>query len=159
MKTNQTSITATLAALICTATLAVAQPSAVVHSNSPFAGTWEGKLNDHPGIDLKIDEAGGRISGTIVFYFQERSDTNSPWHVAAQHPVPLLSPRVEAKTLTFEVQHHTCHDCAELGPNAKFRVEAAGPNELRLWKLDDQRTDKDPGPGSKLIRRTPSPRP
>jgi len=159
VKTKREPIIAALAALTCAATFAIAQSSAVPHTNSPFAGTWEGKLNGLPGIDLKIDEADGRISGTIVFYFQERSDTDSPWHVAAQHPVPLLSPRVEAKTLTFEVQHHICHDCAELGPNARFRVDVAGPNELRLWKLDDQRTDKDPGPGSKLIRRTPSPRP
>lgn len=157
MKTNRAPIIGTLAALICTATLAIAQSSAVVHANSSFAGTWEGKLNDIPGIDLKIDEADGRISGTIVFYLQERTDTNGPWHVAAEHPVPLLSPRVEAKTLTFEVQHHTCHDCAELGPNVKFRVDVAGPNELRLWKLDDPETHKDLGPGLKLIRRTSRP--
>jgi hypothetical protein len=49
---------------------AVFQPT--VHANSPFAGTWEGKLNDLPAIGLKIDDAGGKIGGTIVFYFQER---------------------------------------------------------------------------------------
>jgi hypothetical protein len=25
----------------------------------------EGKMNDLPGIDLKIDEAGGKVSGTV----------------------------------------------------------------------------------------------
>ncbi|MGB9457469.1 MAG: hypothetical protein WCB12_15585 [Bryobacteraceae bacterium] len=153
MKTNRSTIIATLAALACAATFAIAQSSVVVSANSAFAGSWEGKLNDHPGIDLKIDEAGGKISGTVVFYFQERSDVNSPWRVTAEYPVPLLSPRVEGKTLTFEVAHHICHTCAELGPNAKFRMELAGPNEARLWKLDDPEMGKKPGPGLKLIRR------
>jgi hypothetical protein len=153
MKTNLTTIIATLAALACAATFAIAQSSAVVHANSLFAGTWEGKLNDLPGIDLKIDDAGGKISGTIVFYFQERPDTNSPWRVTAEYPVPLLVPHVDGRAFTFEAQHHKCHDCAELGPNAKFRVEAAGPDELRLWKLDDQQTGKYPGPGWKLTRK------
>jgi hypothetical protein len=153
MKTNPTLIVATLAALACAATFAIAQSSAVVRENSLFAGTWEGKLNDLPGIDLKIDDAGGKISGTIVFYFQERSDANSPWRVTAEYPVPLLAPRVVGRAFTFEAQRHKCHDCAELGPNAKFRVEAAGPDELRLWKLDDQQTGKYPGPGWKLTRK------
>jgi hypothetical protein len=154
MKTNRTSIIAALAVLTCTATIAIAQSSAVVHANSPFTGTWEGKLNDHPGIDLKIDEAGGKISGAVVFYVEERGDANSPLRVTAEDPVPLLAPRVEAKTLTFEVQPHTYQEGAESGPKVKFRVDVAGPNELRLWKLDDPGMDKGPGPGLKLIRRT-----
>ncbi|MFY9724420.1 MAG: hypothetical protein WAJ87_02940 [Bryobacteraceae bacterium] len=153
MKTKRTAIIAALAALACAATFAIAQSSTVVRANSPFAGTWEGKLNDLPGIDLKIEEAGGKISGSIVFYFQERPDVNSPWRVTAEYLVPLLSPRIDGKTLTFEAQHHVCHTCAELGPNAKFRVEVAGPDELRLWKLDDPQPSKDLGPGFKLIRR------
>jgi len=156
MKTNRTPIIATLAALACTATFAVAQSPAVVHEDSPFTGAWEGKLNDLPGISLTINDAGGKIGGGIVFYYQERPDTNSPWRVAAEYPVPLLVPRVDGKTLTFEVQHHICHTCAELGPNGRFRVEVAGPDELRIWKLDDQPAGQDPGPGLKLIRRTPS---
>ncbi|MGA2039739.1 MAG: hypothetical protein ABSH42_10715 [Bryobacteraceae bacterium] len=147
-----TTVIATLAALACTAMLAISQSSTTVHANSPFTGTWEGKLNDLPAIGLKIDDSGGKIGGTIVFYFQERPDANSRWRVTAEYPVPLLMPRVEGKTLTFEVLHHKCHDCAELGPNAKFRVEVAGPDELRLWKLDDRQTGKDPGPGAKLTR-------
>jgi hypothetical protein len=30
--------------------------------------TWEGKMNDLPGIDLNIEEHDGKISGHIVFY-------------------------------------------------------------------------------------------
>jgi hypothetical protein len=49
----------------------------------------------------------------------------------------LLGPHGEGETLTFEVQHHKCHTCSELGPNAKFRRELAGPNDALLWKLEN----------------------
>jgi hypothetical protein len=116
-------------------------------------------MNDLPGIDLNIDEAGGKVSGTIVFYFQERSNANEPWHVAGESPVPLLAERVDGRILTFEVQHHKCHTCPELGPNVKFRVELAGPNEALLWKLEneEQKKDNELGPGLKLVRRSESP--
>jgi hypothetical protein len=156
MKTNQVSIIAALAGLVI---LLLVQPSMPVHAQSSFAGTWEGKMNDLPGIGLRIDETGGKVSGTVVFYYQERSNTNEPWHVAGESPVPLLAPHAEGKTLAFEVQHHKCHGCAELGPNVKFRVELTGPNEARLWKLEseEQEKNKELGPGLKLVRRPESP--
>jgi len=132
----------------------VAQSEPRVPGKSSFAGTWEGKMNDLPGIDLKINEAGGKVSGAIVFYYQERSNANERWRTAGESPAPLLVPRMEGKTLTFEVQHHKCHGCADVGPKVKFRMELTGPNEARLWKLENQYTSKDLGPRLKLGRRT-----
>jgi hypothetical protein len=111
-------------------------------------------MNGLPGIDLKIREANGKIDGVAIFYFQERKDVNSPWQVKGESPAPFLAPQVEGQTLTFEVQHHKCHTCAELGPNVKFRVKLTGPNTARLWKLDKPDADKDLGPGMLLVRRT-----
>lgn len=147
-----------IAAATFMATRLIGQPL-LADTKVTFAGTWEGKMNDLPGIDLKIEESEGKISGVMTFYFQERSDPNGPWHVASENPVPLLVPHVEGKTLTFEVQHHKCHTCQELGPNVKFRMDLVGPNEARLWKLEneDQEKTKDLGPGMKLVRRTESP--
>jgi hypothetical protein len=151
MKTNQVPIIAAFTGIVI---LLLLQPSMPVHAKSSFAGTWEGKMNDLPGIDLNIDEAGGKVSGTIVFYFQERSNANEPWHVAGESPVPLLAPRVDGRILTLEVQHHKCHTCPELGPNVNFRMELAGPNEALLWKLEneEQKKDNELGPGLKLVR-------
>ena len=128
-----------------------AQPPLGTSANSSFAGTWEGKMNDLPGVNLKIEEAKSKISGSIVFYFQERSEPNGPWHVAGESTVPLLSPHVEDRVLTFEVEHRKCHGCAELGPNVRFRMELAGANEARLW---NQEQAGDSESGLKLIRRT-----
>jgi biopolymer transport protein TolR len=130
-------------------------PSAAVQSVaaatqlSSFAGTWKGRMNDLPGIDLKIQEAERQISGDIVFYFQERADINSPRRVTAEHAVLLLKPRIAGKTLTFEVKHHVCHDCAELGPNVTFRMELAGANEARLTRFEEDGTE---GTQMKLVR-------
>jgi hypothetical protein len=149
-----TAVLATVAMFLVEPSPLVAQSAARVPEKSSFVGTWEGKMNDLPGIDLKIDEAGGKVGGAIVFYYQERSNENEPWHTAGESPVALLVPNVEGKTLTFEVQHHKCHGCTELGPNVKFRMELMGPNEARLWKLENQDASKDLGPGLKLVRRT-----
>ena len=156
MKTDQVPI---IAACVDFVILLLVQLSVPVHAKSSFAGTWEGEMNDLPGVDLKIEEADGKISGVMIFYFQERSDANAPWHVASESPAPLLMPKVEGKTLTFEVQHHECHTCPELGPNVKFRMELAGPNEALLWKLEneEQKKDNELGPGLKLVRRSESP--
>jgi hypothetical protein len=156
MKTNQVPITAAFAGFVV---LLLVQPSMPVHAKSSFAGTWEGRMNDLPGIDLKIEDTDGKISGVMIFYFQERSDASAPWHVASESPVPLLVPHLEGKTLTFEVQHHKCHTCPELGPNVKFRMELAGQNEVLLWRLDneEQEKSKELGPGLKLVRRSESP--
>lgn len=151
MKTSQVPIIAACAGLVM---LLLIQPPVPVHAKSSFTGVWEGKMNDLPGIDLKIEEAGGKISGHIIFYYQERSDPNGPWRTTAEYPATLLAPHVEGKTLTFEAQHHKCHECAELGPNAKFRMELVGPNEARLWNLLNEDPGKDPGPGMKLVRRS-----
>jgi hypothetical protein len=156
MKTNQVPIIAAFAGSVI---LLLVQASRPVQAKSSFAGTWEGKMNNLPGIDLKIEDADGKVSGVMIFYFQERSDASAPWHVASESPVPLLVPHVERKTLTFEVQHHKCHTCPELRPNVKFRMELAGPDEALLWKLanEEQEKNKELGPGLKLVRQSESP--
>lgn len=122
--------------------------AARISDQSSFAGTWEGKMQNLPGLDLKIDETGGDISGTAVFYLLGRSKVNEPWHESRQkYTASLLVPHVDGKVLTFEVQRHNCADCTELTPNAKFRMQLTGPNEARLWNL----TENSKGPGLELV--------
>jgi hypothetical protein len=108
-------------------------------------------MKDLPGIDLQIDELDGKITGHIVFYYQERSDPNGPWHTAAEYPAALLVPHAQGQVLTFEVRHHKCHTCKELGPNAKFRMQLVGPDDARLWNLEYEKSGKDIPP-MKLVR-------
>jgi hypothetical protein len=117
-------------------------------AKSPFAGTWEGKINDLPGVELTIEDAGGKIGGNISFYFQLRED--GKWRVADKHTVAMLASHAEGKTLAFEVLHHKKHGSSELGPNVKFRMELTGANEAVLRNLEDQ---SDAAQGLKLTRR------
>jgi biopolymer transport protein ExbD len=130
------------------ATSAVADESGTIPKNGSFAGTWKGTVNELPGIDLKIQQAGRNVSGDIVFYLQERQDVGTPWHVAGETASPLLDARLDGKALTFEVQHHRCHDCPELGPNVKFRLALTGLNKARLWNV----TNAEAGAGLLLVR-------
>jgi hypothetical protein len=128
----------------------LSQPS---RPTDTFDGIWEAKMNDQPAMELKINDSAGKVTGTILFYFQERSNPNEPWHVTGGKPVPMLLPHVEGNVLTFELQHHKCHDRTELGPNQRFRVELKSPDEARLWMWDTPEMPKEPGPGLKLERR------
>jgi hypothetical protein len=142
------------AILLCLATAGRTQETLDGAANSGFVGTWDGeKMNGLPSLDIKIENAGGKLSGVIVFYLQKRKSVDEPWHVEGEAPVTLLSPQLAGKTLTFEVQHHKCHDCAELGPNVKFRVDLVSASEARLWKLDDNSSEAVTGAGLKLTRR------
>jgi len=142
------------AMMLCVATIGRTQATLDGSANSAFAGTWDGeKMNGLPSLDIKIENTGGKLSGVTVFYLQKRKNTEEPWHVEGESPVAMLSPRVAGRTLTFEVEHHKCHDCAELGPNVKFRMDLISADEARLWKLDDNGPDGVKGPGLKLTRR------
>jgi hypothetical protein len=56
----------------------VAQTAPAVPPTPSLDGTWEGKMNDLPAIELKINNSSGKVSGTMLFYFQERSDPSGP---------------------------------------------------------------------------------
>ena len=125
--------------------------TAVATAKAPFVGTWEAKVNDLPGVEIRLEEAKGRLRGVVVFFFQRRGD-DGKWHVEGDDTgVPMLVPRVKGKILSFEVLHHKSHGGTELGPNVKFRLELTGTDEARLRKIEDQ--PDAPGTGIKLTRR------
>ena len=97
---------------------------------SPFVGTWEAKLNDQPAVELRIEEAGGKIAGVITFFFQ-RLGPDGKWHVEGKPArQPVIAPKVDGNFLTFEVLHHKRHGGPELGPNKKYRMELTGKDEM-----------------------------
>jgi hypothetical protein len=123
--------------------------AAPMAAKSALVGTWEGTTNDLPAVKLAIAEDAGKISGTIVFYFQTRGD-DGKWRLGEQldSGVPILVPQMEGKLLTFEVRHHKRHGGTEYGPNKKFSVEITGANEARLREAGDPSAGK----GLQLIR-------
>ena len=116
---------------------------------SPFTGVWEGKMNGLPGVDLTIEDMGGKISGVLIFYFQKR-DKLGKWHVESKYTIPMVAPQVEGKILAFEAAHGKFHGSSELGPNVKFRLEITGAHRAILHRLGENSNPS----AMKLIRRT-----
>lgn len=108
---------------------------------SVFDGTWEGKMNDLPGVNLIVaDAGGGQIGGVVAFYLQMRGD-DGKWRIAGRSMAPLLAVCAKGKVLKFDVQHHKTHGNPEFGPNAKFRMELDGDHQAVLYNISE------PGPG------------
>src|SRR5215471_431806 len=108
---------------------------------SPFNGTWEGKRNDLPGVNLVVaDAGGGQLGGVVAFYFQTRGD-DGEWRVAGKFRAPLLCVTAEDKVLNFEVQHHKRHRSPEFGPNVKFRIELAKNNQALLYNESEEQSE------------------
>jgi hypothetical protein len=108
----------------------------LAQSKSPFAGTWEGQMNDQPAVELTIDDTAGTISGSIGFYLQLRGE-DGKWHAKDKYVEPLLATQTHGKILTFEVRHHKKHGSPEFGPNVKFVMEVTGTSEANLRQADD----------------------
>ena len=97
-----------------------------------ITGTWEGKENGLPSVEVRLGHQNGQLSGTITFYFQTRG-ADGKWHLNGNpFTVPLLSPKLEDSVLRFETIHHRQHGSPELGPNNKYRMTFLGPTQARL---------------------------
>lgn len=113
-------------------------------ANSEIVGVWEGTENGLPSVELSVQIKDGKVNGSIAFYFQSR-EADGKWQLGDKYVVPLLSPRLEGRSLRFETIHHKCHDSAELGPNNKYQVDFVGVREARLHILKDQKSQNDQG--------------
>jgi hypothetical protein len=113
------------AGMFLAATL-MAAPAAT--SNSPIAGTWTARLHDQPCIKLTVSDNGGKLSGSIIFYFLVLE--NGSWKVRGAAAVDLINPRLEGKTFVFEVPHAKKHgSTAPADQEIKtFRMRLTGKN-------------------------------
>lgn len=130
--------------------LAVVFAITAAGGNSSFVGTWEGKVNDLPAVELSVREDGREVSGSIAFYFQTRG-SDGKWRLGEKMTLPLLSPEIKGNVLTFETIHHKKHGSPELGPNNRYRADMVNAKELRLHIIKDDSSNQDAG--LKLSRR------
>ena len=136
-----------LAKLMVVATL-LASPA--LAAESPVAGTWLGKFHDLPAVVLTVKDEGGKLSGTILFYFQHRDTERDPWQVDTTHskPLPLIDPKFDGTTLLFQVSHKEAHPPRTLNdPPSSFQLRLTGKGEGELRNLTEKQ-----GPALKMIR-------
>ena len=98
-------------------------------SASPFADTWHGRLHDLPAVDLRISEAGGKVTGVAVFHLQARS-ADGAWHISG-----LESARIRDNILFFQAKGEIEALGADAAP-LRFRMELRGANAAMSARPD-----------------------
>jgi hypothetical protein len=119
-------------------------------ADSPIEGTWRGRIHDLPAVVLTVKDDGGKLSGTILFYFMRRKTEHDPWQVDTKHsiPLPLIDPRFDGKTISFQVSHKEAHPPRTLNdPPSSFQMRLTGKGEAELRNLSENQ-----GPGLKMVR-------
>jgi hypothetical protein len=136
-----------LAGLLLAFTL-MAVPAAP--ADSPIAGTWRGNMYDLPAIVLTVKDDGGKLSGTIIFYFLHRNTEHDPWQVDTKHSIPmsLIDPKFDGKTISFQVSHKEAHPPRTLNdPPSSFQMRLTGTGEGEFRNLTEKQS-----PAVKMVR-------
>lgn len=107
-------------------------------------------MNNLPEVVLTVKDEGGKLGGTILFYFQHRNTDRDPWQVDLTHStaLPLIDPKFDGKTLFFQVSHKEAHPPRTLNdPPSNFRMRLSGEGEGELRNLTEERS-----PALKMVR-------
>jgi len=139
-----------MSSLVKSAMVLVLAVSSAAAADSLVAGTWRGKFNDLPAIVLTVNDDAGKLSGTIVFYFQHRNTERDPWLVDTAHsqPLPLIDPKFDGKTLAFKVSHKEAHPPRTLNdPPSSFEMRLTGKGEAEFRNLTERQS-----PPVKMLR-------
>lgn len=135
--------------------LMVLAATSIGAADSPIAGTWTAKMHGLPAIKMTVNDSGGKLSGTIIFYFLMLE--NGVWKVKGDAATEMIKPRLEGSTFVFEVPHARKHGSTDAADQEikTFRLHLTGPNEavfknadngqdLKLTRQDQAHSDKSP---------------
>jgi len=102
-------------------------------ANAPINGVWRGQVSGLPAVTLLVTDEGGSLVGAVLFYFQQRANENSPWTATPGLPEPMLNPKFDGKTLTFQISHRRAHPPGSLNdPPVPFHLTLKGPDKAEL---------------------------
>lgn len=100
--------------------------------DAAVVGVWRAEADGLPFITLTLTNEGGSLSGAILFYFHRR-EPGKPYTSTPGIPEPLLNPRFDGQTLTFQVSHRHAHPPRTLSdPPVSFRLKLSGKNATGL---------------------------
>lgn len=130
-------------------TAKAADPSSIV---GVWRGVWGGEAGELPSITLTITNETGNLSGAILFYLL-RKDEGQPVNSSPGIPEPLINPRFDGKTLTFQVSHRRAHPPATLNdPPVNFRLTLTGLNKGAINNLSEPVGDGSASSGMPMVR-------
>jgi hypothetical protein len=126
---------------LLTAAVAGAQTAPAAQKAAPDAssivGVWRTQADGLPFITLTVTDESGSLTGAVLFYFHRR-EQGQPVTSTPGQPEPLLNPRFDGQTLTFQVSHRRAHPPKSLSdPPVSFRLKLTGPNKAELVNEDE----------------------
>ncbi len=132
--------------------LAAANTAATV-DNLVMVGVWRGNDQGSPFVTLTIKNENGNLSGSILFYRQhhEEGKPSTPGD-----PVPLLNPKFDGDTLTFQLSPKGAHSPgsspgSSIGPPLKFHLEL-NPADWAGIVTGVLVNESEPGPQVEVVR-------
>ena len=98
-------------------------------ADPPIVGVWTANAHDLPSIKMTVANAGGKLSGNIIFYFLQKED--GVWKNKGGEPTEMIRPRMEGNDFVFEVPHAKKHGSADPADQEikTFRLHVTGPDE------------------------------
>ena len=118
-------------------------------ADSPIVGTWTANVHDLPAVKMMVKQSGGKLSGSIIFYFLIKE--NGVWRQKGDAPpTEMMNPRLDGDTFSFEVPHAKKHGSTDPADQEikTMHFHLTAPNEGVFREADN-------GSDVKLYRRQP----
>ncbi len=102
------------------------------HEKSQFVDVWRADADGLPFVTLNLTDESGSLAGAVLFYLLRR-DPGQPVISSPGIPEPLINPRIDDDTLTFQVSHRRAHPPGSRSDRpVSFRLRLAGSNRIFL---------------------------
>ena len=102
------------------------------HERSRFMGVWRADVDGLPFVTLNLTDESGTLAGAVLFYLHRRNP-GQPVTSSPGIPEPLINPRIDDDTLTFQVSHRRAHPPGSQSDRpVSFRLRLAGANRIFL---------------------------
>jgi hypothetical protein len=125
--------TLTLVSLLQVGVQGNEKTQAVASAPQSVVGTWRGRMNDVPAVDLTITRDGNRLTGTAVFYVVV-DDGNGP-KVTGKAEHALIDPKFDGNALIFSFKRKD-------GSVFKAQMRLLNNGDAELKALDDPSADE-----------------
>lgn len=104
---------------------------------SDITGVWHGEHNGLPWITVTLTKETGTLSGAILFYVH-RQHPGGAETASAGVPEPMLAPRFDGRTLSFEVSaRHFAQPQSLDEPPIRMTIELVDADHMRLVNRQD----------------------
>ena len=101
-----------------------------------ITGVWHGEHNGLPWITVTLTKESGTLSGAVLFYLH-RQQPGSAETASPGVPEPMLDPRFDGRTLTFEVSGRHAPPHSLDAPPIPMTIELVDADHVRLVNRQD----------------------